>query len=423
MTHQEGAHAVEPPRTRRGAATRERVMAAASRLFAEQGYDGTGVEAIAREADITVPGMYKHFRTKAELLMEVARDATRSSPARGRLGEGEGPDLPRQLAALFAEYTGPGQVQPRRLSIELSRAAAHNPDLAVAVAAYNAALRRALARTLQGWPALAGASAPADQVAHLLLVLLMGAIHIDTLDAELVGSAALERFVAAHVRELLDVAAASPGPRRVARRSGLASVSVSVRDQDDDEPTDGRRRRATRTRERILDAATELFALRGYDATTTEDIAAGAGITVPGLYRHVRSKAELLSAVGRRSFASYRLARPLGEGDDGDPVAELAEIACTFSAPDQRAARRLAIELDFGAWRHPELATSLRDYHRAVRRNVASTLGGGADRELAALVFLMLFMGIAHLDTVDPSLVGNPAWCDFLSRVVPQLLQ
>lgn len=73
-------------------------------------------------------------------------------------------------------------------------------------------------------------------------------------------------------------------------------------------------------------------------------------------------------------------------------------------------ARRLAIELDFGAWRQPEMAVSLRDYHRAVRRNVASTLGGGPERELAALVFLMLFMGIAHIDTLDPSLVGNQAW-------------
>jgi len=419
MIDPEGGRAVVPPRTPKGARSRERIMAAAARLFAEQGYDGTGVEAIARAAGITVPGMYKHFPTKAALLMEVARAANRSSPARRQLGEG--PDLPGQLAALFAEYTAAGNEQPRRLSIELSRAATRNAELALAVADYNATLRRALARTLQGWPALAAAPDDAELTAHLLLVLLMGAIHIDTLDADLVGSKALVDFVAGHTAALLDTRPSAGSPAPVS--PGMPSVSVEPAEDAADEPTDGRKRRASRTRQRILAAAAELFALRGYDATTTEDVAAGAGITVPGLYRHVRSKAELLSAVGRRSFASYQLARPLGEGDGADPVAELAAIACAFSAPGQRAARRLAIELDFGAWRQPELAADLRDYHRAVRGNVASTLGGGPDRQLAALVFLMLFMGIAHLDTVDPSLVGDPGWCDYLARVVPVLMR
>lgn len=432
MTDGEGARTVAPPRTPKGAQTRERLMAAAARLFAEQGYDGTGVEAIAREAGITVPGMYKHFPTKAALLMEVARATTMASPARGRLGEG--PDLPRQLAALFAEYTGAGQTQARRLSIELSRAATGNRELARAVADYNRALRGALARTLRGWPALADAPAEAELVAHLLLVLLMGAIHIDTLDPELVGSAALERFVAHNVGRLLDVAAPPAGPAAgtdAAGRSGeggapparaVASTTVEP-EAGDDEPTDGRRRRASRTRQRILEAAARLFAEHGYDGTGVEAIAREAGITVPGLYRHVRSKEELLLAVGRRTFASYRMARPLG--DAGEPVAELAAIACDFSSPDRRNARRLAIELDFGAWRHAELAVSLRDYHRAVRRNVATTLADGepADRhELAALLYLMLFMGIAHVDTVDPSLVGDRPWCDLLTRVVPRLL-
>src|SRR3546814_8932053 len=68
--------AVVPPRTTKGKATRARLLTAASRLFAVQGYDGTSVEAVATEAGITVPGMYKHFPTKASLLLEVARRAT-----------------------------------------------------------------------------------------------------------------------------------------------------------------------------------------------------------------------------------------------------------------------------------------------------------------------------------------------------------
>lgn len=56
---------------------------------------------------------------------------------------------------------------------------------------------------------------------------------------------------------------------------------------------DGRRRIGERNRQRLLDAATELFARRGYRGTTTRDIAVAAGITERTLFRHVPSKAAL----------------------------------------------------------------------------------------------------------------------------------
>jgi AcrR family transcriptional regulator len=52
--------------------------------------------------------------------------------------------------------------------------------------------------------------------------------------------------------------------------------------------------RAERTRERLLTAALELFAERGYDATTAGEIAARAGVTEMTFFRHFPSKASLL---------------------------------------------------------------------------------------------------------------------------------
>ena len=52
--------------------------------------------------------------------------------------------------------------------------------------------------------------------------------------------------------------------------------------------------RADRTRERLLTAALELFAERGYDATTAGEIAARAGVTEMTFFRHFPSKASLL---------------------------------------------------------------------------------------------------------------------------------
>lgn len=57
--------------------------------------------------------------------------------------------------------------------------------------------------------------------------------------------------------------------------------------------SDGRRRLRARNRERLLSAASALFAQRGYRGTTTKDIAEAAGITERTLFRHVPSKAAL----------------------------------------------------------------------------------------------------------------------------------
>lgn len=54
------------------------------------------------------------------------------------------------------------------------------------------------------------------------------------------------------------------------------------------------------TRADIEDAATRLFAERGYAATTVDDIAAAAGLSKPMLYRHFDSKKELHMALLER---------------------------------------------------------------------------------------------------------------------------
>lgn len=58
------------------------------------------------------------------------------------------------------------------------------------------------------------------------------------------------------------------------------------------------------SRERILDAAEELFAERGFDATSTRDIAARSGDTLGTLSYHFGSKDRLLGEVVRRRFDS-----------------------------------------------------------------------------------------------------------------------
>ena len=85
-------------------------------------------------------------------------------------------------------------------------------------------------------------------------------------------------------------------------------------------PDDGRLRRGRRSRERIRKAARELFRTKGFDATTLRDIAALAGMGASSIYRHIRSKEELLveelADLQREAWTRFRRAddreRPTG---------------------------------------------------------------------------------------------------------------
>lgn len=52
--------------------TKERILAVAERLFAERGYDGTGVQHLAEAAGITKPSLYHFFGSKEGLLEQIA---------------------------------------------------------------------------------------------------------------------------------------------------------------------------------------------------------------------------------------------------------------------------------------------------------------------------------------------------------------
>lgn len=63
----------EPPRSRKeqAAATRQRILDASKDLFAEHGYAGTTMQAIADRAGVAVQTVYFVFHTKGELLRQL----------------------------------------------------------------------------------------------------------------------------------------------------------------------------------------------------------------------------------------------------------------------------------------------------------------------------------------------------------------
>src|SRR4051794_40782483 len=63
-----------------GTPTRERILNAAAQLFAEHGFASASMPAIAELSGITAGSIYRHFTSKAELLLEVVKRALEALP-------------------------------------------------------------------------------------------------------------------------------------------------------------------------------------------------------------------------------------------------------------------------------------------------------------------------------------------------------
>ena len=109
------------------------------------------------------------------------------------------------------------------------------------------------------------------------------------------------------------------------------------------------------SRERILDAATEIAAERGYEGASIALVSAKCGLPASSIYWHFTNKDDLIAAVIERSFADWLAAwqvpdegtarrSPGGHGDaDRESTARLARFHSTgpdvgFGAPSGRAA-------------------------------------------------------------------------------------
>jgi len=182
---------------------------------------------------------------------------------------------------------------------------------------------------------------------------------------------------------------------------------------------------ASETKERLLDAAAQVFELKGYDGATVSLIAQEAGVTTGAIYAHYGSKAELLAAAleahGERATASLF---PPGRRADAPTV--LATLGRRLATRDPHESALLAEAL-LAARRDPELADVLATAI-ATRESVMTALVGRAQGrgELRADVSaaaasrftLMLGLGSALAAGLGLPAVDDPEWSTFIQRVV-----
>ena len=91
------------------------------------------------------------------------------------------------------------------------------------------------------------------------------------------------------------------------------------------EPTRRRRVDGDASRTRILDAATEIAAERGYEGTSIGAVSTKCGLPASSIYWHFKDKDDLLAAVIERSFATWLPAWTMPA--DGEPLDRVVGMA------------------------------------------------------------------------------------------------
>ena len=92
-----------------------------------------------------------------------------------------------------------------------------------------------------------------------------------------------------------------------------------------DQPARRKRADGELSRERILDAASEIAAERGYEGTSIALVSAKCGLPASSIYWHFKNKDDLIAAVIERSFASWLKAWQVP--DEGAPRDRLVGLA------------------------------------------------------------------------------------------------
>ncbi len=183
------------------------------------------------------------------------------------------------------------------------------------------------------------------------------------------------------------------------------------------------------TRERILTSATRFFAEQGFASTSMPAIAKASGVTAGAIYKHFKSKADLLFEVTRRALASIPFFVQASQRQHD--AASLPSLAAVYTEPELKLVRQLSIEVHSAATKDAKVkrvvsASNEVAVQWASGLIAAAQRAGKLDPKLnpvfAAHAYGVFIMGLTHMETVAPHLVGDPAWREFVSDRIAALI-
>jgi AcrR family transcriptional regulator len=285
----------------------------AARLFWEKGYAATTTREIAAVVGIQQASLYYHVSSKEELLHQLCVSALErlAADVRAALEESHAP-LERIRILIRAHLATLLRHQIRHVTMLTGMQALSKSHLAEVLAlrkSYAAMVHAVVAEGQQ-----AGAirrDIPAQYLYLALLNLVNWPVVWFRRDEALAAGELADLFAPI----FLEGAAA----KRLERE--LPDFEVHLR-----RTASKHQKSAADTSQRLVDAAAALFAIKGYGATSTREIAAALGIQKASLYYHIGSKEELLFAICKTSLDRIRSDVETAIAGLSDPIERIGAL-------------------------------------------------------------------------------------------------
>lgn len=166
-------------------------------------------------------------------------------------------------------------------------------------------------------------------------------------------------------------------------------------------------------RHQILAVARDLFAHKGFEGTTTREIAAGANVNEAIIFRHFATKEELYSAVMdwtcRTSTWTFSLKDLLDKGEDvRTTLTELATIVLERRMADTTKLRLLLFSaLEQHELSHQLFKTYIAGYYETLSDYIRKKVEDGQFRETDPMLASRAFFSILIYHSLIQTLFGG----------------
>lgn len=164
----------------------------------------------------------------------------------------------------------------------------------------------------------------------------------------------------------------------------------------------------TTARERLINAAIEAFAEKGFGATTTRDIASRAGMSPAAVYVHHDSKESLLFTVSLQGHRRALEVINAAAATSDDPVERLREMVYQFSlwhADNSRVGR--IVQWEYHALT-PEHRAEVAVFRRSIEKTMQDALADGVGQgvldvdDVPGTAFSVLSLGVDLVRWFEP---------------------
>ncbi len=182
-------------------------------------------------------------------------------------------------------------------------------------------------------------------------------------------------------------------------------------------PTSARARQLQRTKQALKQAALDLFAQRGYDATAVSDIATAAGVTERTFFRHFPTKDAVLFSESHERFEVLAAALAAHVDPAAPTWSAIRDALRSFAVDVQEIDERVDLisRLVINA---PTLAIRLRE-HRALWQEWATeVLTHEGDRVRAALLAPVILAVVFRGQEIWVTSKGETALPDAMSVAI-----